>query len=127
MKTFKSFLLLPVALVMMLSLFSGCENTDPSVLKVFVRSSSNALVAGAKVVIVADVSSNPPTMAYVDTLYTNFSGFVTFDMDDFFSIAGSETTTGYFDILGEKDNKLGEGYIRCRKHLTAVETVFLMN
>lgn len=127
MKTLKSYLLIPFVLLMMLPLFSGCENDDPSVLKVFVRSSSNALVAGAKVVIVADVSSNPPTMAYVDTLYTNFSGFVTFDMDNFFTVAGSETTTGYFDILAEKDNKLGEGYIRCRKHLTAVETVFLMN
>jgi hypothetical protein len=127
MKTFKSFLSTFFALGLMLSLFSGCENKDPSILKVFVRSSSNALVAGAKVVIVADVSSNPPTMAYVDTLYTNFSGFVTFDMDDFFTVAGPETSTGYFDILAEKNNKLGEGYIRCRKHLTAVETVFLMN
>jgi hypothetical protein len=48
-------------------------------------------------------------------------------MDDFYAKTGSETTTGYFDILAEKDNKLGEGYIRSRKHLTAVETVFLMN
>ena len=127
MKTFKSFLVLPLLLLVTLSLFSGCENKDPSIVKIFVRSSSNALVSGAKVVLVADISSNPPTMAYVDTLYTNFSGFVTFDMDDFYAMAGSETTTGYFDILAEKDNKLGEGYIRSRKHLTAVETVFLMN
>ncbi len=127
MKTFKSFLVLPLLLLATLSLFSGCENKDPSIVKIFVRSSSNALVSGAKVVLVADISSNPPTMAYVDTLYTNFSGFVTFDMDDFYAMAGSETTTGYFDILAEKDNKLGEGYIRSRKHLTAVETVFLMN
>ena len=127
MKTFKSFLVLPLLLLVTLSLFSGCENKYPSIVKIFVRSSSNALVSGAKVVLVADISSNPPTMAYVDTLYTNFSGFVTFDMDDFYAKAGSETTTGYFDILAEKDNKLGEGYIRSRKHLTAVETVFLMN
>jgi hypothetical protein len=48
-------------------------------------------------------------------------------MDDFYTKAGSATTTGYFDIIAQKDTKSGSAYIRSRKHITTVETIFLMN
>lgn len=106
-------------------IFSGCVNKDPSVLKIFVRSASNDLLQGAEVVVIGDPSSNPPTQNYVDTIVTNASGFAQFNMDNYFSIAGSENTTGYFDIIAKKDNQSGTAYVRCRVHLTTVETIFL--
>lgn len=114
-------------LVLSLGLLSSCKNDDPSILKIFVRSSSNALLPGAQVVIIGDVNSNPPTLPYVDTLTTNASGFVEANMADYFTSAGEENTTGYFDVLVSKDGKEGEAYVRCRAHITTVETVFLMN
>lgn len=93
-------------------------------MKVYVRSSSNALQSGAKVVVIGDLQSNPPTGSHVDTLVTNESGFVSFDMDKYFNNSGDETT-GYFDLIVKKDNKEATGYVRCRKHITTVETVFL--
>jgi hypothetical protein len=121
MKNFLKISLLFVGLFV----FSGCENKDPSVLKIFVRSASNDLLQGAEVVVIGDPSSNPPTQNYVDTLVTNASGFAQFNMDNYFSAAGSENTTGYFDIIAKKDNQSGTAYVRCRVHLTTVETVFL--
>jgi len=63
---------------------TSCKNTDPSVLKIFVRSSSNELLEGAQVVVIGDLQSNPPTNAFVDTLITNSSGFVVFNMNNYF-------------------------------------------
>jgi hypothetical protein len=115
--------LFAIAFVAAVTILSGCKSKDPSILKVFVRSENNELVASAKVVIIGDVNSNPPTMAFVDTVVTNQSGFAEFNMDAYFDNSGKETT-GYFDIIVKKDTKTGEGRIRCRQHITAVETVF---
>lgn len=102
---------------------AGCKNDDPSVLKIFVRSNSNELLNAARVVIIGDLQSNPPSKAFVDTVYTNSSGFAEFDMDSYFDSSGDET--GYFDVLVEKDTLSGTGYVRCRQHITTVETVYL--
>ena len=112
------------SLLSVLIVLSSCKK-DPSVLKVFVRSENNELVNNAKVIIIADVNSDPPTPAYVDTVQTNSSGFAYFDMEDFFSQLGKKETTGYFDVLVKKDIKEGRGYIRCRAHITNVLTVVI--
>ena len=104
---------------------SGCKKKDPSVLKVFVRSSNNELVSNAKVVIIADVGSEPPTPAYADTVMTNSSGFAYFEMDEFFAQLPKKEKTGYFDILAKREISQGEGYVRCRAYITSVKTVYL--
>ncbi len=105
----------------------SCKSKDPAILKVFVRSSSNQLMSGAKVVVIGDQQSNPPTGAFVDTSYTNSSGFTTVDMDQYFNTSGPDNTTGYFDIVVKHNNKTATGYTRCRMHTTAVETIYLPN
>lgn len=115
-----------LSLIVMLSVvLQGCNKKDPSIIKVFVRSSNNTLLQDAKVVIVADVNSDPPTEAYVDTLMTNSAGFASFDMADFFGEKPKKGSTGYFDIIARKDGKEGIGRIRCRAYITNVETVVL--
>lgn len=107
--------------------FQSCKNNEPSAIKVFVRSSSNELVVGAQVVIIGDVNSNPPTNAYVDTVFTNESGFAVFEMKAYYDAAGEDNTIGYFDIVTKKDTKTETGRIRSRVHTTAVETIYLPN
>lgn len=111
------------SLISILLVLSSCKK-DPSVLKVFVRSTNNELVSNAKVVIIGDVNSDPATPEYVDTVQTNTSGFAYFDMEEFFSKLGKKETTGYFDVLVKKDTNQGSGYIRCRAHITNVLTVY---
>lgn len=113
-----------LSLLSILIVLASCKK-DPSILKVFVRSSNNELVNNAKVVIIADVNSEPATPAYVDTVQTNSSGFAYFDMEEFFKMLGKKETTGYFDVLVKKDTEEGSGYIRCRAHITNVLTVVI--
>lgn len=113
-----------LSLISVLLVLSSCKK-DPSILKVFVRSLNKELVSNAKVIIIADVNSEPATPAYVDTVQTNSSGFAYFDMEEFFSKLGKKETTGYFDVLVKKDLSQGSGYIRCRAHITNVLTVHL--
>lgn len=113
-------------LVSLVMLGNSCKKKDPSVMKVFVRSSNNELQANAKVVIIADVQSEPATPAYVDTLVTNSSGYAYFEMDPFFDNLDEDVTTGYFDIIAKKGADIGTGYIRARAHITNVKTVYLL-
>ena len=106
-------------------LMMSCRPKDPAILKVFVRSSTNQLVNGARVVVIGDQQSNPPMLEFVDTSYTNSSGFTTVDMDQYFNTSGEENTTGYFDILVKSNNKEATGYTRCRINTTSVETIYL--
>jgi hypothetical protein len=109
------------------ALFTNCDPKEPAVLKVFVRSSTNQLINGAKVIVIGDQQSNPPTLEFVDTSFTNSSGFSVVDMDQYFSTSGDENTTGYFDIIIKYNNKVANGYTRCRVHTTSVETIYLPN
>jgi hypothetical protein len=109
--------------------FLSCEPKDPAILKVFVRSSTNQLIGGAKVIVIGDQQSNPPTQDFVDTTFTNSSGFSSVDMDQYFDLYrdGDENTTGYFDIIVKYNNKVGSAQTRCRIHTTSVETIYLPN
>ena len=121
--------LLSISLTLLLLFIVGCKDDSPAILKVFVRSATNQLVYGAKVIIIADLQANPSEMTpnYVDTTYTNSSGFTTFILDDYFDNDAIIETTGYFDILVKSNNKEAAGYTRCRIHTTSVETIYLPN
>lgn len=122
-KTLRKLSLVGVAAALIV--VAACKKKDPSVLKVFVRSNNNELVNNAQVIIIADINSDPPTPAYVDTVLSNSSGFAQFDMSEYFDGLGKDQTTGYFDILVKIDTRQGEEYVRCRAHNTAVKTVYL--
>lgn len=111
----------------LLFILGSCEPKDPAVIKVFVRSSSNQLIDGAKVIIIGDMQSEPATLEWVDTTYTNSSGFTSFDMDPYFATSGENGKTGYFDIIVKYNNKTAYGYTRAKVHTTAVETIYLPN
>ncbi len=113
--------------ILSIGVLQSCKNKNPSVVKIFVRSASNELVEGAKVVIIGDPNSNPPTMEYVDTVVTNGSGFAYFNMEDYYAAAGKDEEIGYFDVVVKTATKQALGRIRSRVHTTAVETIFLPN
>ena len=125
MKTLLKNLFFLIILTSFLGLSHSCKNNDPSVIKIYVRSASNQLVGDAQVIIVGDVNSNPTTNPYVDTLITNSSGFAQFNMAPYYDAAEKDQTVAYFDVFVKSDTKIAEGYIRSRKHTTAVESIFL--
>lgn len=103
--------------------FSGCKNDDPSTIKIYVRTVSNQLVSSAKVVIIGDPTSDPATVPFVDTVLTNPSGFATFNMEEYFD--KTDETVAYFDVLVSKNDKENTEYVRCREHISTVETIIL--
>ena len=106
-------------------LTQSCRKKDPSVIKVYVRSSSNDLLEGAKVTIIGDLKSNPPTNSYVDTVITNSSGEASFNMESYYDGAGKDEEIGYFDIKVKSGALAATSNIRSRVHTTAVETVYM--
>ena len=121
----KKLLFLPICIGLLI--LSGCESKDPSILKVYVRTSTNSLVDNARVVVIGDQQSNPATMDFVDTIYTNSSGFATINMDQYFDKLpnSNKNTTGYFDLIVDKDTTSGVGQAKCKIHTTTVETVII--
>jgi hypothetical protein len=121
----KKILFLPICIGLLI--LSSCESKDPSILKVYVRTTSNGLVDNARVVVIGDQQSNPTTMDFVDTIYTNSSGFVTINMDQYFDKlpSSNKNTTGYFDLIVDKDTTSGVGQAKCKIHTTSVETVII--
>ncbi len=102
----------------------SCKNKDPSFAKVYVRSANDQLVEGAKVIIIGDVENPTTTVAYVDTLLTNSSGFAQFPMEDYFAKAGEDNPVGVFDVIIKKGQEYGEAAgFRVRVHNTSVTTV----
>ncbi len=120
-------ILFGISILFIAVIVGSCKSKDPAILKVFVRSSSNQLMNGAKVVVIGDQQSNPATLDFVDTSYTNSSGFTVVDMDQYFDVSGPDNTTGYFDIVVKHNTKTAAGYTRCRVHTTSVETIYLPN
>ena len=124
MKKYKYALLLVIGLLS-IAIIPSCKNKNPSVVKIFVRSASNLLLPGAQVVIIADIQKNEYTGEFVDTLVTNSEGYVEFDISEYYTAAGKKIDVGNFDIIIQKDNKSGSGYVRSRSHSVSVETVYL--
>ena len=112
-------------IVLGIGFMQSCKNKEPSIVKIYVRSSSNQLVTGAKVILIGDITSNPLTIEDVDTLITNGSGFAEFNMEDHFNMGDDEYEVAYFDVIAKTTSLTGTGYIRTRVHTTAVETVYL--
>lgn len=103
--------------------FISCKSKDPSVLKVFVRDENDQLLPQAKVIVVGDTKSEPATIDYVDTAFTDAQGVAQFDMEEFYKASGKATTSGYFDILVKFGEKQAESRTRIKKHMVTVETV----
>lgn len=114
-----------LSLLFVATMLGSCKNTDPSVIKIYVRSASNDLVSGAKVVLIGDLNSTPATNEFTDTIVTNSSGFAYFNMESHFEDGGKDYEVGYFDIIATSTTLTTTGRIRAREHTTAVETVRL--
>ena len=124
--TTKIFTLLALT-VLSLGFLQSCKNKEPSIVKVYVRTESNAVAPGVKVILIGDQNSNPKTNPFVDTLVTNESGFAEFNIADHYSEGDKDYEVAYFDIIAKTPTKIGTGYVRSRVHTTAVETVFISN
>lgn len=103
----------------------SCAKKDPSVLKVFVRSSDFILTEGAKVRIVADINKDTPE--YFDEKTTNSSGVAIFTLDELFDeYSKKESKVAYFTVYAKDTvDSYTIGKARAKAYLTSTETIVL--
>jgi|SRR5690554_4330943 len=119
--------ILAILVVMSAIAFTSCEKDDPSILKIFVRSSDNILTPDAQVRIVGDINKDTPE--YLDEKKTNESGVATFTLDELFDEYGkNEDKVAYFTVYAKDTAEFYTlGKARAKQHLTSTETIILDN
>lgn len=109
-----------------LLLIASCVKDEPSILKIFVKSSSITTVENARIRIVGDLGKGTPE--HLEERNSNENGVAIFKLDDFFSKYAKgddkvayfnvyiKDTTGYFDFAGN---------VKTKAYITSTETVYL--
>lgn len=108
-----------------LFLFTGCEDRDPSILKIFIRNENKNILSGIDVRIVADLYSTPK---HNDKGETNQAGYALFNLDDFFesNFEPKEAKVGDFKVYIQRQEGLElVGDVRVRGYQTTEETFIL--
>lgn len=111
-------------IVGMIVLFmSGCVDRDPSVLKIFVRSSANILTPDAQVRIVGKIDMDTPE--FQAEVRTNESGVATFELDELFDqYAKSDAKVAHFTVYAKDTSEFFSiTEARAKQHLTSTETI----
>jgi hypothetical protein len=106
-------------------LLPSCAKNDPSVLKVFVRTSDNILKEDIRVRIVSDINKETPE--YNDEQTSNSSGVAIFNLDELFDkYDKKEDKIAYFTVYA-KDTADFYTVVKARAkaNLTATETIIL--
>ena len=106
-------------------LLPSCGKKDPSVLKVYVRSSDYILTEDVNVRIVSKVSKETPE--YFAEKRTNSSGVAIFNLDDLFDKYGKkDEKVAYFTVYAKDTADFYTiGKARAKANLTVTETIIL--
>lgn len=120
--TKKSFILAVSLLVMMLH---SCTDKEPSILKVYVRSSDYILTEGALVRLVGDISKGTPE--FYDEKRSNDAGTVIFNLDELFDFYGKDDEkVAYFNVYAkDTTNTFTISKARAKANLTSTHTIVL--
>lgn len=111
--------------MIILGLTIACKSKDPSILKIYVRSSNNILTPDAKVRLVGDIGEGTPEFFKETT--SNGSGEAFFNLDELFDKHdGENNDVAYFTLYAKDSADLyTTKKVRARVHLTSVETIYL--
>lgn len=102
--------------------FSGCQEKEPSLLKIYLRTADGNIVSDVDVILIADEYSTPK---YNDEETTNQSGFALFNLDMHFKTYGKEAKAGDFKINARVNGVTYLGTVRARGYTTTEETFYL--
>lgn len=101
---------------------NGCQEKDPSLLKIYLRTAEGNIVSDVDIILIADEYSTPE---YNDEQTTNQSGFALFDLDMHFKTYGKEAKAGDFKINARVNGVTYLGTVRARGYTTTEETFYL--
>lgn len=123
MKMNRFFALSVVALLSM-SMLVGCRKKEDTIAEITVRDASNQAVAGARVVLYGQSTTNQPAnVELYDTTTTNSAGVAVFNFNDVYQLGQAGVAVLNIDV--QKDALTGQGIIKVEQEVTSKETVFV--
>lgn len=122
MKNYTLKLLSLTLLLVSFTALNGCQEKDPSLLKIYLRTADGNIVSDVDIILIADEYSTPE---YNDEQTTNQSGFALFDLDMHFKTYGKEAKAGDFKINARVNGVTYLGTVRARGYTTTEETFYL--
>ena len=123
MKMNRFFALSVIALLGMATLI-GCRKKEDTIAEITVRDASNQAVAGARVVIYGQSTTNQPAnVVLYDTTMTNSSGVAIFNFNDVYQLGQAGVAVLNIDV--QKDALTGQGIIKVEQEVTSTETVYV--
>lgn len=122
MKNYTLKLLSLTLLLVSFTALNGCQEKDPSLLKIYLRTAEGNIVSDVDIILIADEYSTPE---YNDEQTTNQSGFALFDLDMHFKTYGKEAKAGDFKINARINGVTYLGTVRARGYTTTEETFYL--
>ena len=123
MKMNRFFALSLIALLGMVTLI-GCRKKQDTIAEITVRDASNQAVAGARVVIYGQSTTNQPAnVVLYDTTETNSSGVAIFNFNDVYQLGQAGVAVLNIDV--QKDALTGQGIIKVEQEVTSTETVYV--
>lgn len=123
MKMNRFFALSVIALLSMTMLF-GCRKKEDTIAEITVLDASNQAVAGARVVIYGQSTTNQPAnVVLYDTTTTNSSGVAIFNFNDVYQLGQAGVAVLNIDV--QKDALTGQGIIKVEQEVTSKETVYV--
>jgi hypothetical protein len=118
------FIALSVVALLCMATVVGCRKKEDTIAEVTVRDASNQAVAGARVVIYGQSTTNQPAnVVLYDTTITNSAGVATFNFNDEYQLGQAGVAVLNIDV--QKNALTGQGIIKIEQEVTSEETVFV--
>lgn len=110
--------------IMAITVMVSCRKKEDTIAVIHVRNSANEGVAGAKVILYGQSTTNQPSSVVLfDTTLSNSSGDATFNFNDVYQLG--QAGVAVLNISVTKDGMDGQGIIKVVEETTSEETVFI--
>lgn len=118
------FLALSVIALLAVATLVGCRKKEDTIAEITVRDASNQAVAGARVVIYGQSTTNQPAnVVLYDTTETNAAGVAIFNFNEVYQLGQAGVAVLNIDV--QKDQLTGQGIIKVEQEVTSTETVYV--
>lgn len=118
------FIALSVVALLCMATVVGCRKKEDTIAEITVRDAANQAVAGARVVIYGQSTTNQPAnVVLYDTTMTNAAGVATFNFNDEYQLGQAGVAVLNIDV--QKNALTGQGIIKVEQEVTSEETVFV--
>ena len=118
------FFALSVLTLLVMATVVGCRKKEDTIAEITVRDAANQAVAGARVVIYGQSTTNQPAnVVLYDTTMTNSAGVATFNFNEVYQLGQAGVAVLNIDV--QKDLLTGQGLIKVEQEVTSTETVYV--